>query len=817
MSDNALPPPRPFFVGDEDTYTTDTDSDREPPTSATPFRTQHAVPQNVAAAWPPRGRPMPQRRGSTGSQTASNTRAVNDQAQSPGESGAWSPSALYQDDTMATSPHSQILTVPATLNAPQGTQQQQQPSASPTSSRAERPVSPGTLRGRPPPSAYPFPFQAYVGNPDPGMAIPGIPRRYSLEMNRDAGNRTSLDSDSWSNYAPAVTYNELGRPHAPFMAEGGNSPASGSGSANNSTTNLNASVAGSSSNSVYRQSAAAGLSASPPSPHQTYPPSQGGNGGGIPRTSSTHSFRAPFLSPASRPSSSLWSPPSYPQLPTFPQVPGGTPPSNGSDGIDGGSTPNLAQLGYPYPPARAPKKKVLPSTRLAAKLTKDDKPWMRQRDVRGSLSWWSTLFLILLGIIGAALICFIGISSVNTLSDSQLCLVMDDSFGGGISDDNWIHENTASGLGVNAFSMSSDSDKNSFVRNGQLYLYPTLTSESDLGLSDNDVLNGANFTVPNCSEGSTQVEQKNGNRTTTVTIAGEGCAVSSNQALGKVINPVLSARLSTRGKKSLKYGKVEVRAKLPKGNWLWPSISLYPEQPTYGDGPLSGRIDLLSSRGNTPTQKEKVPLGFTSATSQSGLFFGPFKATRDSAGQTFTGSNLTPSFLAPLSARIFGYVTNKREPLDASFHTYGMEWTPQWVRFYLDGKVRRVLEVQIENGGKLGGVGGPKGKSIFDRGDFPKTARNGSAEVVVQNPWDGAAASAPFDQPFHLVIDLSAGGTSGWFPDNLGGKPWYDGSETAMRDFFNAKDQWYQTWPLNEDERSFRIDSVKMWKICNID
>ncbi|KAG5219612.1 glycoside hydrolase family protein [Salix suchowensis] len=156
-----------------------------------------------------------------------------------------------------------------------------------------------------------------------------------------------------------------------------------------------------------------------------------------------------------------------------------------------------------------------------------------------------------------------------------------------------------------------------------------------------------------------------------------------------------------------------------------------------------------------------------------------------------------------------------------------MAWSgPAVGRFYLDGKVRRVLEVQIENGGKLGGVGGPKGKSIFDRGDFPKTARNGSAEVVVQNPWDGAAASAPFDQrepftsslfpylvdvsdddvaAFHLVIDLSAGGTSGWFPDNLGGKPWYDGSETAMRDFFNAKDQWYQTWPLNEDERSFRM------------
>ncbi len=79
-------------------------------------------------------------------------------------------------------------------------------------------------------------------------------------------------------------------------------------------------------------------------------------------------------------------------------------------------------------------------------------------------------------------------------------MVMDDSFGGGISDDNWIHENTASGLGVNAFSMSSDSDKNSFVRNGQLYLFPTLTSESDLGLSDNDVRLRFYFSLKGCTD-----------------------------------------------------------------------------------------------------------------------------------------------------------------------------------------------------------------------------------------------------------------------------------------------------------------------------
>lgn len=59
----------------------------------------------------------------------------------------------------------------------------------------------------------------------------------------------------------------------------------------------------------------------------------------------------------------------------------------------------------------------------------------------------------------------------------------------------------------------------------------------------------------------------------------------------------------------------------------------------------------------------------------------------------------------------------------------------------------------------------------------------------------GGTANAPFDQrkrlashpfrvfglihrptAFYLVIDLAVGGNSGWFPDILGGKPWYDGS-----------------------------------------
>lgn len=43
------------------------------------------------------------------------------------------------------------------------------------------------------------------------------------------------------------------------------------------------------------------------------------------------------------------------------------------------------------------------------------------------------------------------------------------------------------------------------------------------------------------------------------------CAVVSNSSLGTIINPVMSARMTTKNKASIKYGKVEVEARMPTG------------------------------------------------------------------------------------------------------------------------------------------------------------------------------------------------------------------------------------------------------------
>lgn len=51
------------------------------------------------------------------------------------------------------------------------------------------------------------------------------------------------------------------------------------------------------------------------------------------------------------------------------------------------------------------------------------------------------------------------------------------------------------------------------------------------------------------------------------------------------INPVQSARISTAGRFSIKYGRVEVEAKLPVGDWIWPAVWLLPEVGAIGQNP----------------------------------------------------------------------------------------------------------------------------------------------------------------------------------------------------------------------------------------
>lgn len=78
-----------------------------------------------------------------------------------------------------------------------------------------------------------------------------------------------------------------------------------------------------------------------------------------------------------------------------------------------------------------------------------------------------------------------------------------------------------------------------------------------------------NLTVPQLLNGYTLNLTDQGVCTSTVAT---DCVVTSNSTAGTIINPVRSARLTTKGKHTILYGRVEVVAKMPRGDWMWPAI-----------------------------------------------------------------------------------------------------------------------------------------------------------------------------------------------------------------------------------------------------
>jgi len=238
---------------------------------------------------------------------------------------------------------------------------------------------------------------------------------------------------------------------------------------------------------------------------------------------------------------------------------------------------------------------------------------------------------------------------------------------------------------------------------------------------------------------------------------------------GNIINPVMSARLRTVESFSFKYGKVEVRAKLPAGDWLWPAIWMLPRHNAYGTWPASGEIDIMESRGNRKLFNENM-VNVGSEQISYTMHYGPY----------WPYNGYEKAHFETQSAVDQGY--------DRAFHVYGVEWTDTFIRYTLDGVA-------------VGTVTPPAG-GFWELGDFPND---------IPNPWADAENKrmAPFDQEFYLLINLAAGGTNGFFSDAwTPPKPWQNDGGNAFADFWAARNAWYPTW--NGDDANFQIDYVRV-------
>ena len=61
-----------------------------------------------------------------------------------------------------------------------------------------------------------------------------------------------------------------------------------------------------------------------------------------------------------------------------------------------------------------------------------------------------------------------------------------------------------------------------------------------------------------------------------------------------------SSKIVSRNKKVFKYGRVDIRAKLPKGKGVWPALWMLPQNNVYGGWPTSGEIDIMELIGHEP-------------------------------------------------------------------------------------------------------------------------------------------------------------------------------------------------------------------------
>ena len=61
-----------------------------------------------------------------------------------------------------------------------------------------------------------------------------------------------------------------------------------------------------------------------------------------------------------------------------------------------------------------------------------------------------------------------------------------------------------------------------------------------------------------------------------------------------------SARIITKNKGDWRFGRIEVRAKLPQGQGIWPAIWMLPTDETFGGWPQSGEIDIMEMVGHEP-------------------------------------------------------------------------------------------------------------------------------------------------------------------------------------------------------------------------
>ena len=175
--------------------------------------------------------------------------------------------------------------------------------------------------------------------------------------------------------------------------------------------------------------------------------------------------------------------------------------------------------------------------------------------------------------------------------------------------------------------------------------------------------------------------------------------------------PYTSARLRTMNKGDWQYGRFEIRAKLPQGQGSWPAIWMLPTDWVYGGWAASGEIDIMEAVNlKTPTDAPNASKNTLESRVHGTLHYGA-----SAPNNVYTG---TPYVFSP-----------EQNPADV-FHVYALEWEQGEIRWYIDGEHYATQR---------------------QAGWYSQYEEKGH----LQN----AKEDAPFNQRFHMLLNLAVGGT----------------------------------------------------------
>ncbi|MGI9036934.1 MAG: glycoside hydrolase family 16 protein [Pyrinomonadaceae bacterium] len=122
-----------------------------------------------------------------------------------------------------------------------------------------------------------------------------------------------------------------------------------------------------------------------------------------------------------------------------------------------------------------------------------------------------------------------------------------------------------------------------------------------------------------------------------------------------------SARLTTKNKFDLKYGRFEARIKIPRGQGMWSAFWLLGDNIDTVGWSQCGEIDIMENIGREP---------FT----VHGTIYGPGYSGADGIGAPF----VLPD------GRLFA----------DDFHLYAVEWSSDKIRWFVDGKLYKTITPQ---------------------------------------------------------------------------------------------------------------------------